>query len=95
MQTDGREKSSSVLPSCELTGKATITTSLARYVHGLDSGMNIIGLTNHFLISQVEMCNSYCKSCQEPRAGELIGPRGERITAILLNGHNIKLSSAS
>lgn len=48
MQADGEKVTTSLTQL--LTGKATITTSLTRYIHGSDSGMDTMGLTYHFLI---------------------------------------------
>lgn len=53
-----------------------------------NSGMNVIGVTNYFLIefkSPQERTHAwYCRPSQEPMAGEVIGPRREH-TIILLN----------
>lgn len=72
-------------------------TSVGRYAHGWNSGVNIIGLINHFLIvldlSQHHKRKSilYCKSIQEPMVGNLTEPEDEHTTINLPNGHKIKL----
>lgn len=94
MQTDGKKVTTSLTQL--LTGKATITTSLTRYIwqwHGHYGPY--LPLPDIRPAPQEEMCDWYCKSGQEPMAGDLMDPRGELTTVILLNGHNIKLTSAS
>lgn len=77
----------------------TIKTGLPEYTSIMcDSGLNFMGITNNFLIGfRTHPIKE--KSClksllgQEPMAKEVIGPRGELTTVVLLSICSIKLTS--
>lgn len=66
---------------------------MARYACGWKSRINIMEVTNYFLIG-FKVCTTdetyawYCKFCQEPVTWELIGSRRELATIILLKGYS-------
>ena len=72
-------------------------TDLANYAHGCKSGTEVMSdscLLIAFKASPWDETHAwYSKSGQELPTRELISPRGELITAILLNRHSIKMPS--
>lgn len=62
--------------------------------HGYNSDRNVTGIINSFLLGSVwpapqkETQVQYCKSNQEPKAGELTSPRMNPTAIILKNGEN-------
>lgn len=67
--------------------------SLSGYAHWCNSGISVIGVTNHFFLwMSGPVYNINPITCQEPVTSQGTGPSGEPATVILLNGHNIKLA---
>lgn len=86
------EKSSAFLPNCKHYD-LIIMTGLTRYAHWYNSIMNLMAI-NSFLIGfkiapQERTHTWYYKHV----ATEVLCPKGECNTVILLNGHRIKLPS--
>lgn len=65
----------------------------ARHAHCCNSGMNIIGTTNHMKSGPQKRLHAwYYKSGQNPMTWEITGPSGETIV-IMLSSYAVKLSS--
>lgn len=81
----------------ELDLFATAAACQARCAQLCNSGMTVVGVTNHFLLFY-KACSTerahtwYYKPDQKPKAREITEPKGEPASVILLNGHVFKES---
>ena len=75
----------SKLPPCRLAFVGALMTHMARYAHGFNTGINVMGKNNnHYLIGIIptrqEVTHAWqCKSDRELMVDDLIGPSDEPI----------------